>query len=135
MGSKTQLVATLTLAAALGAACTNGDATSGEVVDTLTNAGVNEADANCVGNRLDDGLTQEELNNVAGVDDLDELSGDDVAGSEQDLKTFVETSIAECGIGSAPSEGSDSGEGSSSGDEGSTEGNEGSQGSSEGSGE
>jgi hypothetical protein len=58
---------------ALATACPNGDATPGQVVEAMTNANLDRRDANCIGEEFDDSFTQEELNEIAGATDLDDI--------------------------------------------------------------
>jgi hypothetical protein len=58
---------------ALATACPNGDATPGQVVEAMTNANLDRGDANCIGEEFEDSFTQEQLNEIAGATDLDDI--------------------------------------------------------------
>lgn len=75
-------VAVLVLAGAAG--CVNGDASGNQAADALENAGLSREEATCVGNRLEDNLNQEQLNDVAATNDLADLAGQDVQESDED---------------------------------------------------
>lgn len=93
--SSRKLLAIAALAVVGAAACVNGDASTGQVKDAMRNAGANDEQAECIGNRLE-GLSQEQLNDVSNAEDLSELAGVDVAGSDQDLREFLRGVLARC---------------------------------------
>jgi hypothetical protein len=77
---------------ALATACPNGDATPGQVVEAMTNAGLDEDEAGCIGNQFDRSFTQEELNEIGGASDLDDVP--------TDLAEEVRNILGECLDGS-----------------------------------
>ncbi|HEV7761848.1 MAG TPA: hypothetical protein VGO78_22730 [Acidimicrobiales bacterium] len=74
----------------------------------LLDAGAPKAVSSCVGNRIDDELSQKQKNTVGKADQLSEL--------DKDLRDTVQGILDEC----VSDEGSDSGSANSSSDEGDT---------------
>lgn len=97
MGSS-KLLAIAALAAVAAAACANGDATTNQVKDAMRNAGANDDQAECIGNKMTipEDLTQDQLNDVAKAKDLSELAGEEIAGSDEDLQQVLRGVLAEC---------------------------------------
>lgn len=110
MGSKKRLAAAAALLVVIVAACSNGDASRGQVKDTMVNAGIDEDQANCVANQLDPEagvLTQEELNDIAKESDIGELSGRALANdSDEDMADFVRSVLDDC-VGGESSDAAD----------------------------
>lgn len=73
---------------ALATACVNGDATAGQLREAMTNAGVDGRDARCIAEEAEDTFNQEELNEIAGASELDDVS--------TSLHEQVDTILAEC---------------------------------------
>ena len=86
----------ITLVAVLGlAACANNDAKESDVVNAMRDAGLNSADAECVGAGFEEafGDDQELFNEVAGAAEPEDLPGDS--------RGTVESIFDEFGIGDA----------------------------------
>ena len=84
----------ITLVAVLGlAACANNDAKESDVVNAMRDAGLNPADAECVGAGFEEafGDDQELFNEVAGAAEPEDLPGDS--------RQTVESIFEECGVG------------------------------------
>jgi hypothetical protein len=100
MGSRTRLVAIAVLLAATAAACANGDASRNQARDAMLDAGLDDDQANCVGNALapdgETGLTQDELNELSKADDISELSGIALERSDLDMAEFARTALEGC---------------------------------------
>lgn len=73
---------------ALATACVNGDASTGQLREAMTNAGVDERDARCIAEEAEDTFNQDELNEIAGASELDDIS--------TSLHEEVETILEEC---------------------------------------
>lgn len=76
-------------------ACASGDAKVGEVRDAVREAGATAEQADCVEERFDEEFDQDQLNDIAAVDDLDELNGS--------LREEVQVILDECVGGESPS--------------------------------
>lgn len=114
MGSRKRLATALAALALTAAACTNGDASGNQATEAMENAGVERETAVCIGNQLENQLTQDELNELADSGDIADLAGEPVAASDDDLPTVAREALENC-FGSE-GDGSDS-EGDSSEDE------------------
>lgn len=98
MGSRKWSLAVVALAVVGAAGCVNGDASGNQAADAMENAGLSAEESTCVGNRLEDRLTQEQLNEVAKTGDLSELAGVDVAQTDEDhdLREFTRGVLSQC---------------------------------------
>lgn len=76
-------------------ACASGDAKVSEVRDSVREAGATAEQADCVEGRFEDDFDQDQLNDIAAVDDLDELDGS--------LREEVQAILDECVGGESPS--------------------------------
>jgi hypothetical protein len=76
-------------------ACASGDAKVSEVRDSVREAGATAEQADCVEGRFEDDFDQDQLNDIAAVDDLDELEGS--------LREEVQAILDECVGGESPS--------------------------------
>lgn len=96
-------LAALAAVAALSlSACTNNDADAGDVVDAMTNAGMDEDQARCMGDEFDKAFNQDEMNDLAAADNPDDFPSD--------TKPTVDSIIEQCTGQPVPgSEGSGSG--------------------------
>lgn len=96
MGSRKRLVTALAALAFTAAACTNGDASGNQATEAMENAGVERDTAVCIGNQLENQLTQDELNQVARSSDITDLRGEPVTGTEDDLATVARSVMDDC---------------------------------------
>jgi hypothetical protein len=81
----------LTLAAVLAftlTGCPSQDVDGADAASVLTDAGAPEEVADCLGDRFDDDLTQDQINEVGGADDLADL--------DQELQDEVQTILTDC---------------------------------------
>jgi hypothetical protein len=101
MGSRKRLVTALAALAITAAACTNGDASGNQATEAMENAGVDRDTAVCIGNQLENQLTQDELNQVARASDVTDLRGEPVTGTEDDLTTVTRSVMDGCFGGTA----------------------------------
>ena len=98
----TGLAALAAVAALSLSACTNNDADAGDVVDAMTNAGMDEDQARCMGDEFDKAFNQDEMNDLAAADNPDDFPSD--------TKPTVDSIIEQCTGQPVPgSEGSGSG--------------------------
>jgi len=84
----TGLVALAAVAALSLSACTNKNADAGDVVDAMTNAGLDEDQARCMGDEFDREFNQDEMNDLAAADSPDEFPSD--------TKPTVDSIIEQC---------------------------------------
>jgi hypothetical protein len=107
--SSGRLAALVAVVAVLLAACASQDVDGEDAASVLTDAGAPEAVSSCVGERFDDELSQDQLNEVGGADQLNEL--------DNELETTVQSILDECVSGESDSEApADEGESSDSSD-------------------
>jgi hypothetical protein len=98
----TGLAALAAVAALSLSACTNNDADAGDVVDAMTDAGMDEDQARCMGDEFDRAFNQDEMNDIAAADNADDFPSD--------TKPTVDSIIEQCTGQPVPgSEGSGSG--------------------------
>jgi hypothetical protein len=99
----TGLAALAAVAALSLSACTNNDADAGDVVDAMTDAGMDEDQARCMGDEFDKAFNQDEMNDLAAADNADDFPSD--------TKPTVDSIIEQCTGQPVPgSEGSGSGD-------------------------
>ncbi len=99
----TGLAALAAVAALSLSACTNNDADAGDVVDAMTDAGMDEDQARCMGDEFDKAFNQDEMNDLAAADNADDFPSD--------TKPTVDSIIEQCtGQPVSGSEGSGSGD-------------------------
>lgn len=108
-----RLVAIAALVAVLGAACTSQDVDGADATSVLEDAGAPEEVSTCVGERIDDELTQGQKNEVGKADRLSDL--------DNELEQEVQGILDECVAGEGPTV--DEGD-EGSGDEGGSEGSD-----------
>jgi predicted small secreted protein len=106
--SSGRLAALVAVVAILLAACANQDVDGKDAASVLLDAGAPKAVSTCVGDRIDDELSQKQKNTVGKADQLSDLNND--------LQDTVQGILDECVSG----DGADSGSDSSSTDEGDT---------------
>jgi hypothetical protein len=95
--------------AVLAGACTSQDVDGADAASVLDDAGAPRAVQTCVGDRFDDELDQDQLNEVGGADRISELP--------EELEQTVQDILDECvATDGEAAEGSDEGEPSDSGD-------------------
>jgi hypothetical protein len=83
------LIAVLALSLA---ACASNDAKRSDVVSAMTDAGLSDEQAECIGDGFDDAFTQDELNEIGGASELDEL--------DDELRAEVDAVLEKCVGGS-----------------------------------
>jgi hypothetical protein len=116
MGRSRRIAALAAITALSLSACASNDASPSDVRDVVEEAGLDRDQAACVERRFEDEFTQDQLNDIAGADNLDDLD-------DQQLADSVRAILEECTTGSTTTgstEGS-GGSGSSSTTEGSGE--------------
>lgn len=86
--SSRRLAILVAAVAVLGAACASQDVDGSDAASVLDDAGAPEAVQTCVGDRFDEELSQEQLNDVGGADNLSEL--------DNDLEATVNEILDEC---------------------------------------
>jgi hypothetical protein len=84
----TGLAALAAVAALSLSACTNNDADAGDVVDAMTDAGMDEDQARCMGDEFDKAFDQDQMNDLAGADNPDDFPSD--------TKPTVDSIIEQC---------------------------------------
>jgi hypothetical protein len=99
-----RVIALAVMAGLTLSACAGNDASRSDVVDAMTNAGLDEDQAGCVGDGFEDefGDNQELFNDVASASDPADLPGD----TEQTVNSILEDCVG--GSGSGDDGGSDS---------------------------
>jgi hypothetical protein len=96
------LVALAAVAALSLSACTNNDADAGDVVDAMTDAGLPDDQADCMGQEFDQAFDQDQMNDLAAADDPQDFPSG--------TKPTVDSIIEDCTGESVPgSEGTESG--------------------------
>jgi hypothetical protein len=99
-------LAALAAVAALSlSACTNNDVDGDDLVDAMTDAGLPQDEAECMGERFQAEFDQEQRNDIAAADDPEDIPSG--------LQEPVDSIITECTSGSESAD-----DGSESGDEG-----------------
>lgn len=75
MTRRSRLAALAAVAALAFSACANNDAKKSDVVNAMTDAGLDDTQAECIGTGVEDafGDDQDLFNDIAGADDLTEL--------------------------------------------------------------
>lgn len=106
---RSRRLAALALAALALSACASNDAKRSDVVDAMTDAGIEDefpGAAECIGDGFDDEFDQEQLNELASADDPEDFP--------DDTRDTVTSIIEECTTGAegSGSEGTTSTEGS-----------------------
>ena len=82
-------LAALAAVAALSlSACTNNDADAGDVVDAMTDAGLDQDQADCMGREFEDAFDQDQMNDLAAADNPDDFPSG--------TKPTVDSIIADC---------------------------------------
>jgi hypothetical protein len=66
---RSRRIAAMAALAVLTVACSNNDADEGDVVDAMTDAGLTDGQAACIGERFVDEFNQDQLNDLASADD------------------------------------------------------------------
>lgn len=102
-------LAALAAALVLGlAACASNDAKRGDVVDAMTDAGLDEDQANCIADGIDDeyGDDQDTYNEIAAADEPDDLP----EGAEETITSILDDCLGGGGTG-GDAEGGDTDDG------------------------
>jgi hypothetical protein len=82
-------LAALAAVAALSlSACTNNDADAGDVVDAMTDAGLDRDQADCMGREFEDAFDQDQMNDLAAANNPDDFPSG--------TKPTVDSIIADC---------------------------------------
>ncbi|HLT69365.1 MAG TPA: hypothetical protein VKZ72_04320 [Acidimicrobiales bacterium] len=91
-------LAALAAAVVLGlSACANNDAKRGDVVDAMTDAGLDQDQADCIADGIDGeyGDDQDTYNEIAAADEPDELP----EGAEETITSILDQCLGEGGTG------------------------------------
>jgi hypothetical protein len=88
MAPSRRIVAIVALAALAFTACSSNDAKESDIVDAMTDAGLSETEARCIGNGLTGELNQDELNDLASATDPDDF--------EEGTSETVDSVLNEC---------------------------------------
>jgi hypothetical protein len=96
------LVAFAAVAALSLSACTNNDADAGDVVEAMTDAGLDSDQADCMGQEFDRAFDQDQMNDLAAADNSDDFP----SGTKPTVDSIIEDCTGEPVPGS---EGSGSG--------------------------
>jgi hypothetical protein len=95
-------LAALAAVAALSlSACTNNDADAGDVVDAMSDAGLDSDQADCMGQEFEQAFDQDQLNDLAAADNSDDFP----SGTKPTVDSIIEDCTGEAVPGA---EGSDS---------------------------
>jgi hypothetical protein len=99
-------LAALAAVAALSlSACTNNDADAGDVVDAMTDAGLDREQADCMGREFEDAFDQDQMNDLASADNPDDFP----SGTKPTVDSIIEDCTGDTVPGSdAPESGDDS---------------------------
>jgi hypothetical protein len=89
MFRRRRFAALAAIAALSLAACANGDAKRSEVVDAMTDAGLSEEQAECVGDRFEAEFDQEQMNELGGADQPDQYP----RGTEDQVEAILDECI------------------------------------------
>jgi hypothetical protein len=98
-------LAVLAAVAALSlSACTNNDADAGDVVDAMSDAGLDRDQADCMGREFEDAFDQDQMNDLAAADNPDDFP----SGTKPTVDSIIEDCTGDTVPGSdAPESGSD----------------------------
>lgn len=102
MSRRRRLVALAAPVALLLGACATNDASRGDVVDAMTDAGVDPDPAECIGDRFEDEFNQDQLNEIGAAetpedypedlrDEIDQILEDCIQGDGGDTTTTEAT--------------------------------------------
>jgi hypothetical protein len=105
------LVALAAVAALSLSACTNKNADAGDVVDAMTDVGLPQDEAECMGNAFEDEFSQDQLNDLAAADDPDEYPSGTATNGDP-IDETVTSIINECAGGAQSESGGESNSGS-----------------------
>ncbi|MGH9229628.1 MAG: hypothetical protein ACRD07_13060 [Acidimicrobiales bacterium] len=95
------LIALAAIAALSLSACTNNDADASDVADAMTDAGLDEDEAECMGQEFEAEFPdQDQLNDIASADD----PADWPSGAEETINSIIEECTGESVPGSEGSE-------------------------------
>jgi hypothetical protein len=100
-----RLVAVAALVAVLGAGCASQDVDGADATSVLEDAGAPEEVSTCVGERIDDELTQGQKNEVGKADRLSDLDDE----LEQEVQGILDECVAGEGSGDEGDEGGSEG--------------------------
>jgi hypothetical protein len=94
-------LAALAVVAALSlSACTNNDADAGDVVDAMSDAGLDPDQAECMGQEFENAFDQDQMNDLAAADNPDDFP----SGTEPTVNSIIEDCTGETVPGSDASE-------------------------------
>lgn len=108
MSRRRRLVALAAPVALLLGACATNDASRGDVVDAMTDAGLGQDKADCIGRQFDDEFDQDQLNEIGAADEpedypedlrdeIDQILEDCIRGDGADTTTTEATEDTEGG--------------------------------------
>ena len=97
-------LAALAAVAALSlSACTNNDADAGDVVDAMSDAGLDRDQAECMGQQFENAFDQDQMNDLAAADNPDDFP----SGTKPTVDSIIEDCTGETVPGSDASGGQD----------------------------
>jgi hypothetical protein len=100
-------LAALAAVAALSlSACTNNDADAGDVVDAMTDAGLRQDQADCMGREFEDAFDQDQMNDLASADNPDDFP----SGTKPTVDSIIEDCTGDAVPGSDAESGGDDSE-------------------------
>ena len=102
------LVALAAVAALSLSACTNRNSDAGDVVDAMTNAGLDEDQARCMGDEFEKAFSQDEMNDLAAASSPDDFP----SGTQPTVASSIEQCTGQPASGSDGSESGGEGGGS-----------------------
>jgi predicted small secreted protein len=94
------LVALVALAALSLTACTNNDADAGDVVDAMSDAGLDQDQAECMGQEFEKAFDQDQMNDLAAADNPDDFP----SGTKPTVDSIIEDCTGETVPGSEASD-------------------------------
>jgi hypothetical protein len=102
MTRRQRIAALAAIAALTVAACTNNDAKRSDVVDAMTDAGLSDDQAECVGDGIDEafGNNQDVYNDLAAASDPEEFP----EGTEETVRSVLDACVDGSGSGDETSE-------------------------------
>jgi hypothetical protein len=94
-------LAALAAVAALSlSACTNNDADAGDVVDAMSDAGLDQDQAECMGQEFENAFDQDQMNDLAAADNPDDFP----SGTKPTVDSIIEDCTGETVPGSDASD-------------------------------
>jgi hypothetical protein len=94
------LIALAAVAALSLSACTDNDADGGDVADAMTDAGLDEDQADCMGQEFERAFDQDQMNDLAAADDPEDFP----SGTQETVDAIIEECTGESVPGAEGSE-------------------------------